>query len=104
MFAMFASFGTLSYEGVFAAADTASSGMLTAIGLLLLLGACAKSAQIPVQAWLFDAMEGPTPVSALIHAATKIGRASCRERVETHVVDTRWRQQKNNPDSSNDST
>jgi len=72
MFAMFASFGTLSYEGVFAAADTASSGMLTAIGLLLLLGACAKSAQIPVQAWLFDAMEGPTPVSALIHAATMV--------------------------------
>ncbi|MGH3543678.1 MAG: NADH-quinone oxidoreductase subunit L, partial [Mycobacterium sp.] len=72
MFAMFASFGTLQFDGVFAAADGAGRGTLTAIGLLLLLGACAKSAQIPVQAWLFDAMEGPTPVSALIHAATMV--------------------------------
>ncbi|HEU4363131.1 MAG TPA: NADH-quinone oxidoreductase subunit L [Mycobacterium sp.] len=72
MFAMFVSFGTLQFDGVFAAADGASRPMLTAIGLLLLLGACAKSAQIPLQAWLFDAMEGPTPVSALIHAATMV--------------------------------
>ncbi|WP_431944606.1 NADH-quinone oxidoreductase subunit L [Actinacidiphila sp. bgisy167] len=69
---MFTTFGTFAFEPLFGQVDRAGEGVLTGIGLMLLLAACGKSAQVPLQSWLGDAMEGPTPVSALIHAATMV--------------------------------
>ncbi len=72
IFWMLSQFGSISYADVFAKASTASVSVLTGITILLFIGAMGKSAQIPLYTWLPDAMAGPTPVSALIHAATMV--------------------------------
>ena len=72
IFILWVNLGTVSYTGVFANVGKLDTPSLVAVTLLLLLGACGKSGQFPLQAWLPDAMEGPTPVSALIHAATMV--------------------------------
>ena len=85
IFLVFVNFHTLDYTQVMAQAGRLSAEMATAIALCLLIGAVGKSAQIPLYTWLPDAMEGPTPVSALIHAATMV-TAGVYMIVRNHVI------------------
>jgi NADH-quinone oxidoreductase subunit L len=85
VFLIYTTFGAFTYSDIFQHAPEASTGILTAITLCLFVGAMGKSAQIPLYVWLPDAMEGPTPVSALIHAATMV-TAGVYMVVRSHVL------------------
>ncbi len=90
LFLLIRTCNSLNFDEVFRTlerlpAETGGAGILTAIGLLLLTGACGKSAQLPLYVWLPDAMEGPTPVSALIHAATMV-TAGVYMMARSHVI------------------